>query len=213
MTRFIDLTHPIEFGMPVWPGDRGPRFEDALDLERDGCATQSVWFQNHLGTHLDAPSHFIRGGMTVDQIPMDALVGKAAVLDLSGKKRGDRIDRDDLFPFRDRFRPGGRILLRTDWDAHFTPDAFYSDFPCLTVEAAGYIASCRIGLLGMDTPSPSPIDDPGQKIHKMLLGAGVLLLEGLKNLNLIDREACKLIALPLPLKGFSGSPCRAVAVV
>jgi kynurenine formamidase len=142
---------------------------------------------------------------------LDILIGKALILDLTDKGRKELITREDLTEYHSRLLPGARVLIRTGWDSKFTSDEFYEDFPCITLEAAEYLASMNISLLGMDTPSPSPLDDPDQAIHKLLLGSGIIVLESLKNLALITGDECDLIVLPLPFKGFSGSPCRAVA--
>jgi kynurenine formamidase len=197
--------------MPVFPGDPQPEIREVITLDKDICAVQTIRFTTHIGTHMDAPSHFIANGMTVDQVPLDGLIGKAVIIDFTDKGRNERITREDLSKYD--ILPGARVLIRTGWDSKFISAGFYEGFPCITLEAAEYLASLNIGLLGMDTPSPSPLDDPDQAIHKVLLGSGIIVLESLKNLNLIAGDECDLIVLPLPLKGFSGSPCRAVAVI
>jgi arylformamidase len=212
MVRYIDLTFPVEETMPVWPGDSGPEFREAKTLERDGYAVQSVRFSNHLGTHLDAPSHIVKNGMTLERIPLETLIGRAVLIDFSDKGKKDRITRKDLQAHGDRLCEGARVLIRTGWDSHYGSALFFQEFPCLTLEAARELAERRIALLGMDTPSPSPVDDPEQGIHKTLLEAGIILLECLTNLHRIKGNECELIVLPPLFKGFSGSPCRAVAV-
>jgi kynurenine formamidase len=196
----------------VWPGDPPPKFHEKASVEKDGYSVQTMRLSNHVGTHLDAPSHVIAGGMTLDQIPLETLIGRAVVLDFTDKGRNDLIRRRDLEPFADRLEAGGRVLARTGWDRHFNTPAYYEGFPCFTLEAANYLVSRKIVLLGMDVPSPSPVDDPGQAIHKTFLGAGVILLEALRNLALLRDAECDLIALPPLFKGLSGSPCRVVAV-
>lgn len=213
MKSYIDLTHPIEEGMPVFPGDPPPKVEELMTLGKDICTVQSIRFNNHLGTHLDAPSHFIEKGITVDRIPLETLIGRARILDFKEKGGNGLITKKDLQTYGDQLTPSGRVVINTGWEKNFRPDIFYADFPCLTLEAAEYLASRKIALLGTDTPSSSPLDDPDQKIHKTLLGAGIVLLEGLKNLDLIGRDVCQLIVLSPPFKNFSGAPCRAVAVV
>ena len=210
--RYIDLTLPIEEGMPVWPGDSGPECAKVRTLREDGYVLQTIRFSNHLGTHLDAPSHVVKGGMALERIPLETLIGKAVILDFTDKGKNGRITREDLHARGDVFRPGARVLLRTGWDRHYGKPFFFQDFPCLTLEAARDLAKAGVALLGMDTPSPSPIDDPDQGIHKTLLGAGMVLVEGLANLHRIRGKECDLIVLPPLFKGFSGSPCRAVAL-
>ena len=213
MTRYIDLTHRIEEDMVVFPGDPPPEFKEVMTLGKDMCTVQSIRFNNHLGTHLDAPSHFIEGGMTVDKIPLESLIGTAVIFDFTHKGKNDLITKEDLQAYRYRILPGSRVLIMTGWDVNFTSDDFYKDFPCLTQEAAELLASLEIRLLGMDTPSPSPLDDPGQVIHKTLLAAGIIILESVKNLTTIDRNQCQIIVSPPLIKDFSGAPCRVVAVV
>ena len=210
MNNYLDLTHTIEASMPVFPGDPQPEIREIMTLGEDFCTVQSIRFNNHLGTHLDAPSHFIEGGMTVDQIPLDTLIGKAIILDCTDKGKDDLITKKDLHRQQQNIDTGSRVLIKTGWDRNFTSPAYYEHFPCLTQESAAYLASLKIKLLGMDTPSPSPLDDPDQAIHKALLGAGVVLVESIKNLTRIDRDECQLIILPLPIKDFSGAPCRVV---
>ena len=212
MKRFIDLTHFIEKDMPVWPGDQRPIIKEVMTIEKDRCSLQSIHFTTHVGTHIDAPSHIIEGGKTLDQIPLETLIGKASVLDFNHKGEKDLITKQDLKQHEDRLAPGSRVLLKTGWDSWFGSDSFFTGFPCLTLEAAQYLSTRKIILLGMDTPSSGPIDDPDQGIHNTLLGAEIILLEGLSSLNQIQGNECELIALPAPFKNFGGAPCRAVAV-
>ena len=212
MLRYIDLTQFVEKGMPVWPGEPQPVIREAMTIEKDMCSVQSIHFNTHVGTHLDAPSHFIKRGMTLDQIPLDVLIGRAVIVDLLHKGEKDVITKKDLQRHETRIAHGTRVLLKMGWDKSYGSERFFTGFPCLALEAARYLASRKIILLGMDTPSPSLVNDPDQMIHKTLLGAGIVLLEGLKNLNLIQGDECELIALPAPFKDFSGAPCRVVAV-
>lgn len=211
--RFVDLTHPIGRGMPVWPGDPEPEIREPMTAGIDPCTVQTIRFSNHLGTHLDAPSHFVPEGRTVDEIPLETLIGPAAILDFTHKKKSDRIRAEDLRARETRLGQGARVLLMTGWDRYFRPGVFHDGYPCLDLEAAEFLASRGIALLGMDTPSPSPVDDPGQKIHKVLLGAGIILLEAVTNLGRIQADVFDLIVLPPPFTGFSGAPCRVVGVV
>ncbi len=212
MAQYIDLTHRIDEEMVVFPGDPAVEIREVMTLGKDICTVQSIRFNNHLGTHLDAPSHFIEGGMTVDQIPLETLIGDAIILNFTDKGKNGFITREDLQHHQHLLGPNCRLLIKTGWDEHFGSAAFYEDFPCLTLDAAEYLASIKISLLGVDTPSPSPLDDPGQAIHQTLLGAGIVILESVKNLTLIHRDQCQIIVLPLPLKNFSGAPCRVVVV-
>lgn len=213
MKKYIDLTHRIDESMPVFPGDPPPKIREVMTLGQDICTVQSIQFNNHIGTHLDAPSHFIEGGMTVDKIPLESLIGKAVILDFTDKGKNHLITKKDLQAQEYRILPGSRVLIKTGWDVNFSSSTFYENFPCLTLEATKFLVTLKIRLLGMDTPSPSPLDDPGQTIHKTLLDAGIVILESVKNLTLINRDQCQIIILPPLIKDFSGAPCRVVAVL
>ena len=213
MKKYIDLTHRIVQDMPVFPGDPPPEIREVTTLGKDSYAVQSIRFSNHIGTHLDAPSHFIEGGVTVEEIPLESLIGRAVILDFTCKGKNDRVTIEDLQAHEYLMPPGSRVLIKMGWDVNFTSEAYFENFPCLTREAAEYLVHRRIRLLGTDTPSPSPLADPGEIIHKTLLAAGIVIVESLKNLTLIDRNQCKIIVLPLPIKDFSGAPCRVVAVL
>ena len=212
MPRYIDLTHPMHSDMPVFPGDPKPAFQDVMTLEQDGCSVQTMQCCNHLGTHLDAPSHFIPGGRTVEELPLSSLLGPAVILDLSSCLEKGLIEPEDIQRRLPQDHPE-RIILRTGWSSRFDRGGYFEGFPVLSPEAADYLAGEKISLLGMDTPSPSPFDDPGHRIHKALLGAEVVIVEGLRHLEDIPGRQFEILVLPLPLKGASGSPCRAVAKV
>ncbi|WP_027370725.1 cyclase family protein [Desulfovermiculus halophilus] len=209
MGGWIDLTHPLYQGMPVWPGDTTVGITEVMTVETDGCSAQRVDMGNHVGTHVDAPSHFVPKARDVDQLSLQAMTGPARLLSLP-REQGGVISRDDL---QAALRPGDvsrRIILRTGWGDRFATPEFYHRFPVLTVEAAEYLAGLDLWLLGMDTPSPSPIDDPGQRIHKALLGAGVVLVESMAHLDSLPAGEIDVCVLPLPLHQASGAPCRAI---
>jgi len=168
----------------------------------------------HQGTHLDAPFHFFDEGTPVDRIPLARFYGEATVIDLApGGALGPKqpVTVDMLEPYADRFRPAARVLYRTGWDRAFDTPAFFSDFPSLELEAAQWIAQRRIGLLGMDTPTPGT---QWKEIHHALLGpdAEIVVVEGLAHLELLPPRFT-LAAFPLPIAGRDGSPIRAVAIV
>ncbi|MBS3779751.1 MAG: cyclase family protein [Desulfovermiculus sp.] len=209
MGQWIDLTHPVYDHMPVWPGDRPVQVEDVMTVPKDGCSVQRIVMGNHVGTHVDAPAHFVANGQTVDTLPLQALTGPARLISVPRKER-QVIAREDLEAPLAMWQGCKRLILHTGWDIRFTSFSFYQEFPVLTFEAAEYLAGLGLYLLGMDTPSPSPIDDPGQRIHKVLLGAGTVLVESMANLSALSPGEIDVCVLPLPLGKASGSPCRAM---
>lgn len=209
MGHWLDLTHPLYDSMPVWPGDRPVQIENAMTVAEDGCSVQRIVMGNHVGTHVDAPAHFMASGQTVDALPLWTLTGPARLISVPRKER-QVIAREDLEASLAMTQSCKRLILHTGWESRFASLSFYQDFPVLTVEAAEYLAGLGLYLLGMDTPSPSPIDDPGQWIHKVLLGSGTVLVESMANLSALPPGEIDVCVLPLPLGRASGSPCRAM---
>jgi kynurenine formamidase len=179
-----------------------------------GYNMTQISMATHQGTHLDVPYHFYDDGKTVDQMPLDRFYGPASLVDLAPGgflPAKTPITVEMLGPHAAKFAPGAKVIYRTGWDRTFgTPECF-SDFPTLTVEAARWIAERRIGLLGMDTLTPS-VD--WKEVHLMLLDQGVeiVIVEGLTNLEKLP-ERFTFIGFPLNIQGRDGSPIRAVAAV
>ncbi|MBK0419675.1 cyclase family protein [Leucobacter sp. CSA1] len=206
----VDLSRPVTSGMPVYPGDPEVRIDEALDIETDGVAVASLRMGSHTGTHLDAPSHSIAGGRTVDRIPLDLLCGEARVLRASSVGPGEGIVADHL----DAPLPAELpriVLLGTGWDRAFgTPEAL--QHPHLAVEFARRLWDRGARVLGVDTFSPDPTDPAAtaMPVHEFWLGGDGVIVENLTGLlALPDRVEAAL--LPLRLAGVDGSPVRAVA--
>lgn len=211
--RIVDLSHQVFHHMPVFPGHPCVEITAIRSIPEHGRSLEHLSFSSHAGTHVDAPSHFIPGGKTVDGIPLPSLMGRASIIDLSRKEKGSRITREELALRAEMFREGSMVLLNTGWDRHFATPAFFDGYPSLTPDSARWIASRGISLLGMDTPSPGPVGPEGDAVHEALLGGCVILIESLRNLDMLYGKAFTLVALPLPLAECSGAPCRAIAIL
>ncbi len=211
MPTLIDLTHPLADGQPNFPLDPPIRVTPFHTVASIGYNLAEIGMSTHQGTHLDAPYHFFDDGATLDQIPLDRFYGPARLVDLGCLEAKAPITVEKLEPHAGAFAPGARVVCRTGWDRMFGSPEFFSDCPELTIDAARWIASCGISLLGIDMPTPS---SQWLECHHILLGKGteIVIVEGLANLGRLPREFT-LIALPLRLAGRDGSPIRAVAVV
>ncbi len=182
----------------------------------EGRETRKLVLGTHVGTHADAPLHFIPQGKGIDQVPLDVLVGPARVLNFTPCKALQEIDVPQL-----QEKLGGkvpaRIILRTDWSDHFGQMPFYTQYPFLSEKAAQWLVDNGVRLIAMDTPSPDNAahsrgtakDSPN---HKVLLGAGVVLVEYICNLKSLTSQDVELVVLPLKLKGCDGSPVRCIAI-
>ena len=207
MEEIIDITVPLTTEMPIWPGCKGIRITPVMRLDEGDSSNVSRLDCNlHTGTHVDAPRHFLQNGTTVEQLPLDALVGRSYVAYLP--------DAGDITPrnLMDLNLPSGieRLLLRTRnselWAAGTTE--FRKDFVALTHEAAQWIVDSKIRLIGVDYLSVQRYSDDS-KTHQILLGADTVLLEGL-DLSKVQKGFYELICLPLRLVGAEASPARAI---
>ena len=210
MARIVDLTHPVFHAMPVFPGDPQVQIEVLRSLDAGQYRLSRVTLGTHAGTHLDAPRHCIADGQTVDQILLDNLVGWAEVLDMSEKGEGEEIDVQDFQRFESRIAEGSRLLVRTGWSKRFCDGGFFSDFPGITQEAAQWLVSHKVRLLGLEQPSTHPTEH--LETHRILLSGGVALVESLANLDELSRERVYLVLLPIKLVGADGAPVRAIAI-
>ena len=217
--RIVDLTMSLEEGMQTFPTLWHP-FVEITQLGRHGIEnreTRKLVLGTHTGTHIDAPRHFIPDGETVDQIPLEQLVGPAAVLDLTAFGAGMEVGSGDLARALG-MRSATRVLMRFDWDRTLGTMAYYNDSPYLSEEAAQWLVDQGCRLLGMDTAMPDnpkngrngPKDSPN---HKILLGNAVVLLEYMVNLAALDQPVVQLVVAPLKIRGGDGAPVRAFAML
>jgi arylformamidase len=193
--RIYDLTRTFTEGMPVYPGDPPVRFEPHTRYAADGYRVTQVSMGTHAGTHLDAPAHFLPDGITVDALVLEQLVGPARVVHI-----GDVTE----------VQPGERLLIRTGWGGRWGEPEFFKSFPGIPEELARMLAQAPAALLGLETPSLHPDQDVDARLHRELLKAGIVVVENLVGLDRLP-ERVWLAALPLPLAGLDGSPCRVVA--
>jgi kynurenine formamidase len=214
MPKLIDLSHPLAHGQLNFPLD--PKISVVVHntVASIGYNITQITMATHQGTHLDVPYHFYDDGKTVDQMPLERFYGPASLVDLApGSYLAAKtpITLGMLLPHADKFQPGAKVIYRTGWDRAFgTPECF-TDFPSLTLEAAQWIAARRIGLLGMDTLTPST---DWKEVHLALLHKDVeiVIVEGLTNLDRLS-ERFTFMGFPLNIQGRDGSPIRAVALV
>lgn len=198
----LDITQPLSEQTPVWPGD------PPVEIARAGGlpSVSRLTLGSHAGTHVDPPAHFLAGGLTADQLPLEILVGPAWVAHLPGP--------GPITPGRlsaARIPPNTqRLLLRTDNSGRCSP-AFDPDFVGIGLEAAEWLLGRGIRLVGIDGPSIEPFDSPGEPVHHALLGSGTVVVEGL-DLAAVPAGPYELVCLPLRIVGGDGAPLRAILI-
>lgn len=212
--QLIDLSHPLEHGQLNFPWDPKISVIAHNTIASIGYNITQISMSTHQGTHLDAPFHFYDDGKTVDRMPLELFYGPATLVDLAPGRALEAKTPLTVELFESHaaaFQPGARVIYRTGWDRMFGQPEFFSDFPTLTLEAARWIASKKIALLGMDTPTPST---DWRECHLILLKEGVeiVIVEGLTSLDKLPQQFT-FIGFPMNIKGRDGSPIRAVALV
>jgi kynurenine formamidase len=235
-SRIVDLTYPFDEQTIYWPTAEGFRLERGpAGITPRGYyyAANSFTTAEHGGTHIDAPIHFAEKGITVDQIPLERLIGEAALVDVEKKCADDRdyqIQIADLRAWEERHGTvlGGKIvLLRTGW-GNFWPDrekylgtqasgpeAVKSlHFPGLHPDAAKWLVEQRaIKAIGIDTPSIDFGQSTHFQSHVTLFKQGVPAFENVARLDQLPELGFSVIALPMKIAGGSGGPLRIVALL
>lgn len=218
MEKLIDLTHPMQNGMPVWPGH--PIFESTVVSSfaaGDIACNHSLHLSEHSGTHFDAPAHFIPGGQTIDEVPLERYFGRLVVIDSRDAVADTEIAPDRVTGFEalhGDIQTGDAVLFHFGWgrfwDHPTERHRFLRDWPGLSGATAGLLIARRVRIVGTDAMSIDRFGSTEFPAHRKLLASGILIGENFANLDLVP-PVCRLTTLPLRIVGGTGSPLRAVA--
>ena len=187
--KVYDLTHTIANDMPVYPGTEQPRLTTACTIDEVGYRETLLHMFSHTGTHMDAPAHMLRQGAA-----------------FPGPPAADPGCSHSLSPGAEA------VLFCTGWDKKWgTPD-YFRDFPCLTPEAAAYLAALPLKGVGEDSISLDPCESTDFPNHLTLLGADLVNTENLTGLEALLGRRFTFVTLPLKLENADGCSCRAIAM-
>jgi kynurenine formamidase len=209
MARVVDLT------LRLVPGMRGVAAEPKYTVERDGWNASTWQIYSHAGTHMDAQTHFAAGRETIDEHTVERCMGMAWVVPLAPCVPQALLTVAHLGTVAEKFAPGESLLLHTGWSLHANEPALYRDrLPRISEELAEWCVERQVKLLGVEPPSIADVNNAGEvtRIHRILLGGGVTIVEGLAHLEHLREIRVFFVALPLPLAGGDGSPVRAFAI-
>ncbi|MFC4114593.1 cyclase family protein [Nonomuraea zeae] len=217
--ELVDLSVPIETGMPVYPGDPEVSIGPALTVARDGVNVLGLHLGSQSGTHVDAPFHIDDSLPTLDALPLDRFCGPAIVVDARGLAPRAPIGAA-AFEQIGSGRPGFEsviVLVATGWSAHWGTAA-YEEHPYLTEEAAALLVARGVRTVGIDALSVDPTPAADFPAHRVLCGAHAVIAENLTGLDRLlraqaDGRPIEVSMLPLRLPGADGAPVRAVARV
>jgi arylformamidase len=205
-SEFIDVTIPLRNGMVNWPGDAPfSRIETLKIANGDVCNLSQICSSAHIGTHMDAPRHFLADGKGMETMPIAATVGPARVIAIHDP---ELIKVKELEPHH--LAKGERVLFKTkNSEHHWKTHDFQEKFVHIPEATAHYLAKCGLQTVGVDYLSVGGYETDSAETHRALLAAGIWLIEGL-NLEHVEPGDYELICLPLRLVGSDGAPARAV---
>ena len=205
--KVYDLTHTIANDMPVYPGTEQPRLTTACTIDEVGYRETLLHMFSHTGTHMDAPAHMLRQGAALDSYPADKFIGAAQVVDC----RGESAITLPLLKNQD-LQGVDFVLFCTGWDKKWGTSDYFRDFPCLTPEAAAYLAALPLKGVGEDSISLDPCESTDFPNHLTLLGADLVNTENLTGLEALLGRRFTFVTLPLKLENADGCSCRAIAM-
>jgi arylformamidase len=213
--KIVDLTRLIQEGMPTFPTVPPPKIETLKDVRHGTPNLQLFTFPSHLGTHIDAPLHFIPGGKTMDEIGLEKLVGHAVIV--SAPKNGPEplrtadVERCPVSP-----QASDLVFFSTGWEDHYGSERYFQH-PYISEELARWLVERRVSAVGVDFLSadmPYAMRPPGYAApaHKVLLGNEIPVIENLANLKSLAGRRLRVFALPMHVKGADGAPARIIAL-
>jgi arylformamidase len=207
--RWVDVTATLDPARtPVYEGDAPLRFTFLKSMKAgDPLTLSSLDLGAHSGTHVDAPMHFIRDGAAIDALPLDPFVGEAVVIEIADSVQA--ITAAELA--RHEWQGVGRVLFRTRSSERGWMDSavFHRDFAYIAPDAARVLVEAGVKLVGIDYISAEQFGAPAPETHRILLGAGIPIVEGL-NLREIRSARYDLVVLPMKIAGHEGAPARAI---
>jgi len=202
--NYIDLTHTITNNMPSHPLDVSVQLHSTATYHEHGVANESLCGGVHMGTHIDAPGHFVDNGKKITDFSIHTFIGQALCIDAHNQKIITKELLHNIPLQKDMI-----ILFYTGWDTQLHEPHYFYDHPILDIACAQHLIDAGIKMIGVDFPS---VDNAPYAIHKLFLGNDILIIENLTNLASLVNEQFKLIALPLKIDAH-GAPARVIAEI
>jgi kynurenine formamidase len=198
----IDLSVALNEQTPIYPGDPATKIEPAGVLAKDGYTDHYVSIGTHVGTHIDAPMHMLDDGKSLDQISLERFVGQGRLIKVTDNGFNELKAAG--------IKEGDIVLLCTGMSDKYQDSVYFEDYPAMSEEAAKYLVDAKVKMVGVDACSVD--NQEGFPIHKILLAGGVLIIENLTKLNLLDDKNFTVYALPIKLQ-IDGAPARVIAEI
>lgn len=214
--RIVDLSHTLLPGKEEYKLEVKNKFveeflPDHFRPKESWYIMSEVFMWSHVGTHLEAPYHYLRGGKDVSQISMERVMGEAVILDFSHKETNEPITKEELEEKGADIKEGDIIILKTGLDRFYRTSKAH-DRPYLTLQATSWLVEKKISCLATDASGFEVRGVHDQPNHKLLFKNDIPVIEHLTNLDKLTRKRIFLIALPWKVKGLDSSPVRVIAI-
>jgi arylformamidase len=208
MPTLYDISVPIASGGLVYPGNPEIAITPQQEIAKGGSSNvSSLAFGSHTGTHVDAPKHFFDDGVTVDNLPLDVLMGPAMLIQVDERVMAV----DEALLRRHELKGHTRVLIKTRNSSFIRERDFVRDYTYLAPDGAAYLVSLGVKLVGVDYLSVEQFHSGHHRTHRTLLERGIVIVEGL-DLSVPPMGPYELRVLPLRLAGLDGAPARAVLI-
>lgn len=204
--KVIDISWPVSESTTGYKDRHVVKLEEVKTFAKDGVRESHLHVSSHTGTHVDAPSHFLQDGKTIDQVYLDRLVGRCKVIDLTDA--GEKITRDQLADHESEIAEGDIVLLKTANSAQSPTEKFTPHFVYLEDSGAHYLVEKKIKAVGIDYLGIER-SQSGHPTHTVLMHADIAIIEGLR-LQHVQPGTYLLVCLPLNVIGMEAAPARAV---
>jgi kynurenine formamidase len=211
--KIIDLSNTIYPALPGYPGLQEVEVNRLFSAAEDGFTVHELRMHTHSGTHMDAPMHFEVDGISLDQIPLENLMGEAALVNLPNKKEKEGITASDLEEHGKHIKEGDIVVLNTGWYKKRGPgETWQENFPYITKEAAEWLVNKKVKGVGTDTVAIDMFGSPDFAAHHTLFAVDIYVIEELYNLDEIGKDRFFISIMPLNIPGVDASPVRAIAI-
>jgi arylformamidase len=197
---FIDLSVSINEQTPVYPGDPKTKIKPAAKWASNTYRDHYVSIGTHAGTHVDAPWHMVKDGITLDKIPVEQFTGRGVCVQINGQFDLATVKKADV-------QPNDIVLFYTGMSKVYDKSEYYDNYPSINNEVAKYLVKQKVKMVGVDMCS---VDKPPFLIHRVLLGANILIIENLTNLEELVNKNFTVYAFPIKLQ-IDGAPVRVIA--
>jgi kynurenine formamidase len=207
--RIIDLTLSYKNGM------RGVDIQPARVLEKDGWNATTLKLYSHAGTHMDAPFHFGVGDNTIDELPLECCMGNAWIVNIRNCQERQLVTVRDLREMENKFIKGDSLIIKTGWSQFLNESKYREALPRISQDLARWCVEKQVKILAVEPPSVADVFNMEEvtSIHKILLGGGVAIVEGITNTESLQTDKVLLYAIPLKIWKGDGAPARVFAII